>query len=960
MKKKVQERAEVPQAADFLLSVIIPCYNESARVGLMMNGIADFDKKWKGRYEVIIVDDGSKDDTVDKIASLLDGQYQSLKDKVSLLKMPANGGKGEALKLGVASCTGDYFLTLDADMSTAPAEIINWQRLKPEMFKENRSVYIGSRRHKDSDVKALNSRRFVGGIFNGIVQICTGLPITDTQCGFKLYPAGAKKLFASMKNSGWAHDVELLCRARDEQYGIEEMPISWENREESKVNVMTDSVVMLFQVMMIALRLWLSNTFTAPFKMAGLDTNEKKRIIYRSVFNVLCLLLLIVMPILSQQYAVTGDEHWHRDYGTDIYNYFFHGSHNAQTTDSGIQYYGGLFDFITAFCFYTFHFASHYKTMHFLNALVGAIGIIYAGKLARFLGGTKAGIITIILLVCSPSYFGHSFANPKDIPFAAGYIASIYYIILYASNLPRQSFRVIAGLVLSIGFAMGVRIGGLLLIAYLFMAVAGVLLFHKASRTAGLKGILLNLCLISGAAYLIAIICWPYAHLGIISKPLESLKVMSNFFITIDMLYGGRHIHSNQVPWYYIPKFILYTAPVIVLAGFVAGIGWVLSKWKYGKKDIIIAGFLLFTVIFPPAYAIYKHSSLYDGWRHFLFIYVPLTVLAALGISMLIGSKVKAIKYVAVIVLAAGLIGPLRFTIAYHPMESLYFNEISGGLKKMYGNYEIDYYMVGIKPATEWLLQQEGVKNKPIVVATNCTYPVTEYLAPYKNISVVYVRLYERYTKDWDYCIFFSRFVDRSQLVSGNWPLPETIHTVDVEGVPVASVLKRKTHEDFKGYELLKKNDLAGAKAAFFQALAANPANDEVWTTLMQVYQAEQQPDSVLFCGYQALKTYPASLEVIEAMGNVYLKRQQNDSAFHLYDKLEVSHPEYVHILKAYALAIKGDAAGALNEIDEGLALDNANPQALQMGIQIAQQAKDFERLEKYQGIAEQQNESAQ
>src|ERR1700722_9948299 len=107
----------VPRTRNFSLSLIIPCYNESARVDIMLQGLADFSAKWAGEYEVIIVDDGSKDDTANKVKEAIETRYTFLKDKAKIEVLPANKGKGNALKVGVGIATGDYILTLDADMS---------------------------------------------------------------------------------------------------------------------------------------------------------------------------------------------------------------------------------------------------------------------------------------------------------------------------------------------------------------------------------------------------------------------------------------------------------------------------------------------------------------------------------------------------------------------------------------------------------------------------------------------------------------------------------------------------------------------------------------------------------------------------------------------------------------------------------------------------------------------------
>ena len=271
-------KAATPVNRDFMLSLVIPCYNESKRIDIMLAGLVEFDEKWKGAYEVIIVDDGSKDDTSGKIREALGGKYSAINEKVRLEKKPKNGGKGSALKHGVSLAKGDYVLTLDADMSTRPTELINWQKKDAGIFSGDDTIYIGSRRHEEGKVEALQSRRFIGGVFNGLVQLFTSLHLKDTQCGFKLYPQGAAKLlFGNMQSKGWEHDVELLYQADLNDYKIVEMPISWVNQPESKVNVIRDSFMMLLGVLAISFRIWLYNAFVLPFKITATATAELRK-----------------------------------------------------------------------------------------------------------------------------------------------------------------------------------------------------------------------------------------------------------------------------------------------------------------------------------------------------------------------------------------------------------------------------------------------------------------------------------------------------------------------------------------------------------------------------------------------------------------------------------------------------------------------------------------------------------
>lgn len=231
------------------ISLIIPCYNEAVRIGLMFQGLKDFDTQWKGAYEVILVDDGSDDGTDVLIQS--NPFYVDLlsRKKITLLQQK-NTGKGGALKLGVSKATNDFILTLDADMATSPTELLHWLAMK-KTFNE-KEILIASRELKNSKVEDSIKRKLVGNVFNFMIRKAVKLNISDTQCGFKLYPSTvAKTLFSKLQTLGWAHDVELLVMANKMGYAITEMPITWTAIEGSKIDVLRDGWKMFWEVMRI-------------------------------------------------------------------------------------------------------------------------------------------------------------------------------------------------------------------------------------------------------------------------------------------------------------------------------------------------------------------------------------------------------------------------------------------------------------------------------------------------------------------------------------------------------------------------------------------------------------------------------------------------------------------------------------------------------------------------------------
>jgi len=237
------------QELSIRLSLVIPCYNESERISLLYAALGAFMKEWKGFLEVIIINDGSRDNTFE----LLQQHPVYLKHKENIaVYTQENTGKGGALRNGVLRATGDFILTLDADMATAPSDLFNWFSILNWAPSTN-TIYIGSREHKDSVIrKVTDERKMAGNIFNTIIRMLTPIRAHDTQCGFKLYPSAlGKKYFGELKTYGWAHDVEILYNAHLHGNIIREMPVTWTAIEGSKIRVFKDGMNMLLEVLRI-------------------------------------------------------------------------------------------------------------------------------------------------------------------------------------------------------------------------------------------------------------------------------------------------------------------------------------------------------------------------------------------------------------------------------------------------------------------------------------------------------------------------------------------------------------------------------------------------------------------------------------------------------------------------------------------------------------------------------------
>ncbi len=832
------------------LSLVIPCYNEAERLEKLFVPLAGFEKKWKGELEVLIVDDGSTDGTEEAIRQHPVFRELEAAGRARLITYRPNRGKGFALKTGVMEATGDYILTLDADMSMKPGQLLRWMEMNGGRLPEN-EIWIASRELKDSSTEGDQSRRLAGNIFNRIVRILTPLDVKDTQCGFKLYPAAvAKRLFSRMKVHGWAHDVELLYRARLEGIPEREMPIQWFQEPGSKVSVVRDALKMLMQVLMVTLLLkwqfFISDPVRSIFgKNDNISGGGDRASVFRLLYFLSLAFLLFYMPYISKDYGITGDEDVQYVYGEHLYDYFASGGSNdtaqnccpdlGANAPQNLHFYGGSFDLLASTVHHTLGLKGDpFRTRHFLNALFGFLALLFAAKLAKMYGGYTAGFLAILLLVLTPRFFGHSMNNPKDIPFAAAYIVSIYFLLKSIRQFPRPRISSLIGLTLGIALAISIRIGGLMLIGFtgllgLWEVFANPELRKHFSRD--FKHYLKIVLGVSLLGYALGILFWPYAHLDPINNPMKALGLMEQFNVGVRVLFEGKYIMSTEVPWYYEPKFMLLTLPLALMAGLIL-LPFAFLHKSYNKRHLLM---LLFTVIFPLAYAIYKSSPLYDGMRHFLFVVPILAVLSALSWKALI-CKVpgRAGKGAVALLLAVLLFLPLRWMIKYHPMEATYFNEISGGVEKNFGDYETDYWFNALKPAVDWLVDEElKERSDTVLIIHNVSYivrhmmkergiPAIDRWGRYNNAANWSNRKKNRRWSDWDYAIFTPRFLD-TEILKEEWPPHNTVYTVDVEGKAMAAVIRRPSKKDSEGYEALQAGDYERAIAAFEKYLEADP-----------------------------------------------------------------------------------------------------------------------------------------
>jgi len=234
------------------ISVIIPAYNEESRLPATLARVEQYlDDAHRDFHEIIVVDDGSADGTVAAAMKFADAN-----PNIRVLRNPGNRGKGYSVRHGMLEARGDWRLFSDADLSTPIEEL---EKLYGAVSEGKDEVAIGSRALDRSliGVHQPGMRETMGRIFNGVMRAATGLPIADTQCGFKLFRADvAKLIFSRQRLERFGFDAEVLYIAYRKGFGIAEVPVRWNHVEGSKVNMMNGIQAFgeLLQVRMNSLR----------------------------------------------------------------------------------------------------------------------------------------------------------------------------------------------------------------------------------------------------------------------------------------------------------------------------------------------------------------------------------------------------------------------------------------------------------------------------------------------------------------------------------------------------------------------------------------------------------------------------------------------------------------------------------------------------------------------------------
>ncbi|MBV9086685.1 MAG: glycosyltransferase family 2 protein [Acidobacteriaceae bacterium] len=226
-------------------SIVIPAFNEGERIGESLERILDFIAQEHWTAEVLVVNDGSRDNTADIVRG-----FARQNPAVRLLENPGNRGKGYSVRHGMSESQGDIVLFTDADLSSPIAE----SRKLMQAIQAGADIAIGSRwlqKELQTERQPLHRQMF-GRMFNLLLRLFLGLTYKDTQCGFKAFTRRAVlTIFPRQRIERWGFDPEILFLANKSGLVTREVPVQWAHDHRSKINPLRDGLKMFVEILRI-------------------------------------------------------------------------------------------------------------------------------------------------------------------------------------------------------------------------------------------------------------------------------------------------------------------------------------------------------------------------------------------------------------------------------------------------------------------------------------------------------------------------------------------------------------------------------------------------------------------------------------------------------------------------------------------------------------------------------------
>ena len=450
---------------------------------------------------------------------------------------------------------------------------------------------------------------------------------------------------------------------------------------------------------------------------------------YKIVVCLFFVAYLFVGVNIFKDYGIPWDEEDVRYNGIMSLEYIFYGDQALLTHAE--KYHGPAFEILLVVIRRILNLTRDPRAVYLMRHLVTFL-LFYTSLLFFYLlcrrrfQSWKIGLLGSLFLILSPRIFADSFYNSKDIACLSLFIISIYTLVRY---LDKKILRNASFHALTCALLIDVRIVGIIVPFFTIIFLGADLLITKIEETKSTKivrSLLIYMILLS----FFTVLFWPALWPNPLYSFIEAFKQMSHYPWPGNVLYFGKYINSADLPWHYIPVWIIISTPVLYIVCFFTGCSIVVKlllkdprQFYINKRDdlIYMAWFFL-----PLLAVIILRSVLYDAWRQMFFIYPAFLMLALAGLTSLFGYfkikfqrlKYKIINTIFIIIVALSLIDVAKFMIRYHPFQNVYFNQLAGkNMQEVKANFELDYWGLSYRQALEYILKNDSDSIIKIYVA---------------------------------------------------------------------------------------------------------------------------------------------------------------------------------------------------------------------------------------------------
>lgn len=436
----------------------------------------------------------------------------------------------------------------------------------------------------------------------------------------------------------------------------------------------------------------------------------KEKILAYAPGVILFITALVVCALTYQDYGIAWDEPFQRGPGLLNYNYAFHNDHTLFQTPN--DNHGAAFEMLLVILeqkmkiivprdvYLMRHIATH--ILFLLSALAMYILSfrLYKSRLIASL--------CFVMLIAMPRLYAHSFFNSKDLPFLSMTLITLT-TIQAAFEKQKKYLFLLAGL--ACGYATGIRIMGIMQFCFIlfFLIIDSTASITKKEKI--IKSFQQILLFVAGFLFA-TYVSWPYIWKHPIVNFVDSYRTLAHYTIYGgDVFFQGKTMSAQNLPWIYIPTWLIITTPIIWLIAGCTGIACVclsilknpVSFLGNNSNRNLLLFLLSFTV--PIVAIISLNSVVYDDWRHLYFIYPPFVLMAAYAINRMNNKKLKVLSLSLSLFQASDVI---YFMVRNHPFHEVYFNEfVSHDNEYLRLHYDLDYWGPSFKQGLEYLLKTD-------------------------------------------------------------------------------------------------------------------------------------------------------------------------------------------------------------------------------------------------------------